>query len=194
MALEESISVLPLPSEGLEMVIVQICYTQECITLCALCIPPNSDLSYFQSLLSHLSHLVVSSMQVIILGDFNFPDICWTTLTAPFNISNLFCEFLFEYNIEQLITTLMHIKGNILDLVISHNSDTLVTFQLTLTYFIRLSLISFSILICSPTITCKQAPRCAFDFCKVPIKPSLPTYWTQISVIALIPLRLSLPA
>ena len=75
-ALEESVPVLSLPSPaGLEVVSFQVCYNKVDSTMCALYVAPNSDLSYLQSLLLNLSHLIDSSSHVILLGDFNFHDI-----------------------------------------------------------------------------------------------------------------------
>ena len=62
---------------------------------------------------------------VIILGDFNMPDICWSTLTGTSTASNSFCDLLFELNLSQLVKEPTHCKGNILDLVITN--DNLIT-------------------------------------------------------------------
>ena len=69
-ALEESVAVLSLPlPEGLEVVTIQICYNQVDITMRALYIAPDSDLSYLQSLLLYPGHLIYSSSHVILLGN-----------------------------------------------------------------------------------------------------------------------------
>jgi hypothetical protein len=39
-------------------------------------IPPNCSESYLHSVIQYLSELVCSYSQCIIVGDFNFPDIC----------------------------------------------------------------------------------------------------------------------
>lgn len=45
-------------------------------------IPPCSDQLYFDSLLSHLRSLLDLGSPLFILGDFNCPDIDWSTLSA----------------------------------------------------------------------------------------------------------------
>ena len=54
------------------------------------------------------------------VGDFNLPNICWSTLTgtSPFSIS--FCDFVYEMNLSQLVMDSTHVKGNILDLVLTN--------------------------------------------------------------------------
>ena len=55
---------------------------------CTVYVPPNSSDSYRKCLLSYL-HSFASHMEtVIIVGDFNMPDICWSTLTGTFTFSN----------------------------------------------------------------------------------------------------------
>ena len=116
---------------------------QDSITLCALYIPPNSDLSYLQSLLLYLSHMVNNSTQIIFLCDVNFPDIGWTTLTASSNLSNSFVDLFLSIILSNL-SLLLHTPKEIYLVKYSVTIVTsLVTFQLILTYFIRLSWLSF---------------------------------------------------
>ena len=58
---------------------------------------------------------------VIVMGDFNLPDINWATLTGSTAISNAFCDLVFELNFAQLVSQSTHSHGNILDLVIKKN-------------------------------------------------------------------------
>ena len=53
------------------------------------------------------------------MGDFNFPDINWSSLTGSSLSSNLFCEFIFDCNLTQHVTEATHVKGNLLDLVLT---------------------------------------------------------------------------
>ena len=87
-------------------------------------IPPNPPLSIVQDIISYLSNLscLFTFSNVIVVGDFNLPDINWDSLSASTSISNLFCDFLFNNNLSQLVNEPTHIKGNILDLVLT-NSD-----------------------------------------------------------------------
>ena len=60
---------------------------------------------------------------VIILGDFNTPDIDWHALTADFNFSIQLCNLIFQYNYSQVVTSPTHEHGNLLDLVLTNNED-----------------------------------------------------------------------
>ena len=61
---------------------------------------------------------------MIILGDFNLPDIVWNNLNCEKPISNLFCDFVYDNDLLQFISSPTHDKGNILDLVLSKSSET----------------------------------------------------------------------
>ena len=90
---------------------------RETIILCTVYIPPNSDSDYLNSLLFFLSNLIISHDHIILVGDFNLPDVDCDTLTGTFLSSKSFCDFVFQNNLSQLIHTPTHLKGNILDLV-----------------------------------------------------------------------------
>ena len=107
---------LPTPS-GLEVVTAEIsCNTT--VTLCVIYIPPNSDSSYHHYMLTYLS-TIASKPHTLILGDFNYPDINWYSLVGQSNVSNAFCDFVYKYNLSQLVKFPTHIKGNTLDLVLT---------------------------------------------------------------------------
>ena len=59
----------------------------------------------------------------MIVGDFNFPNIQWPTLTGSCPLSTTFCDFIFECNLSQLICEPTHSKGHILDLVLVSDED-----------------------------------------------------------------------
>ena len=61
--------------------------------------------------------------KTILLGDFNFPDINWDTLSGFSLHANLFCDLIFRFNLSQLVTSPTHICGNILDLVLCNDPD-----------------------------------------------------------------------
>ena len=60
---------------------------------------------------------------LIVLGDFNCPDINWQTLSAVSPSSSRLCEMLFDNNFTQLVSSPTHVKGNTLDLVITNSED-----------------------------------------------------------------------
>ena len=55
-------------------------------------------------------------------GDFNSPDICWSTLTGQVPSSISLCNLTFNHNLSQLVDIPTHNSGNILDLVLSSPS------------------------------------------------------------------------
>ena len=73
---------------------------------------PNPNVAYFNLLLDFLNSFSLSEQLFIIVGDFNLPDIGRSTLSGSSLLSNLFCDFLFESNLSQLITCPTHVKGN----------------------------------------------------------------------------------
>lgn len=56
-----------------------------------------------------------------LIGDFNQPDVDWACLTGDNPTSSLFCNLIFDTNLTQLVTSPTHLKGNILDLVLTNN-------------------------------------------------------------------------
>ena len=98
------------------------------VTLSCVYVPPSPSDSYMYDLISNLTQLVKTNLStdIIITGDFNLPDINWDTLSATSTPSSAFCDFIFDNLLTQLVDLPTHVKGNILDLVLS-NSDELVT-------------------------------------------------------------------
>ena len=121
MAVHFSISSKPISSpDTLELIVVEM--KQISCTVCTVYVPPNSDLEYMSSLVSFLSTLS-SSTNLIVMGDFNSPDINWAMLCGSSPSSNALCEFVFSNGLVQLVTEATHIKGNTLDLVLTNIPD-----------------------------------------------------------------------
>ena len=93
------------------------------ITLCLVYNPPRSDFSYYSNLFSYLDVLLSSQNKVILCGDFNFPDIDWDTLSGSSISSTVFCDLVYKYNLSQLISHPTHIQGNILDLILTNDTN-----------------------------------------------------------------------
>ena len=89
--------------------------TRRSFLLCLVYVPPNAETTYHAKLLSFLESLFSLGHCVIILGDFNLPDICWTSLSSSNPHSKNFCDFIVTNGLEQLIT---FPRGNILDLLL----------------------------------------------------------------------------
>ncbi len=63
---------------------------------------------------------LASRDNLIVMGDFNYPDIDWPTRSATSLPSKSFCEKLFELNLDQLVHVPTHVMGNTLDLIITN--------------------------------------------------------------------------
>ena len=95
------------------------------VTLCCVYIPPNPNMTAIANIISYLTNLLDSypHSTTVIVGDFNLPDIDWDTLSSSIPVSELFCDFVFNNNLLQLINTPTHTRGNILDLLLTTSED-----------------------------------------------------------------------
>ena len=76
-AVSDKIPCLELTSpESLETICVRLNLPNP-ITVCVVYVPPNSASTYYETLFAYISDLSNNSDKVIIIGDFNFPDIDW---------------------------------------------------------------------------------------------------------------------
>jgi len=67
--------------------------------------------------------IAVSPNPVFIVGDFNLPDINWSTLSSISSVSSNFCELIFESNLTQVVESPTHSCGNIQDLVMTNSPE-----------------------------------------------------------------------
>ena len=104
------------PPPDLEIVTVKLGVDRNLI-LCTIYVPPPACESYVCSLTEYLAVLQSSYDHCICVGDFNFPDIDWLSLSGSSFLSNFFCDFIFDCNLTQHVTQPTHVKGNILDLI-----------------------------------------------------------------------------
>ena len=64
------------------------------LSVCCVYIPPNPGSIHISSLVSYLSDLAaIPCSDIIVIGDFNLPDIDWDTLSAVSHSSEQFCDF-----------------------------------------------------------------------------------------------------
>ena len=104
---------------NLEVVTIKLCFEgNHNISICTVYIPPNPNVTYFKLLVDFLNLFSKSEELFITVGDFNLPDICWSTLSGSSLLSNLFCDFMLESNLSHLITCPTHVKGNLLDILL----------------------------------------------------------------------------
>ena len=126
-AVNDNLPSILIPSPpNLEVVSISLCLPVIQISICTVYIPPNPDVAYFNQLIDFLLTLSSNCEFLIVIGDFNRPDICWSSLSGTSLLSNLLCDFVFESNLSQLITCPTHVKGNILDILLTNN-DHLIT-------------------------------------------------------------------
>lgn len=105
---------------NLELIAVEL--IQMKCTVCTVYLPPNVDLDIFTNTLSFLIQLA-RECNILIIGDFNRPDINWSLLSGSTIMSNLFCDFVFDCDLTQLVTVPTHNRGNCIDLVLSSTPE-----------------------------------------------------------------------
>ena len=110
-------SLVPSPP-NLEVISVELGIKHDFV-LCSVYIPPDSPAGFISSLVTYLNNLVSSYEYCIFVGDFNLPEINWSSLSGPSLSFNTFCEFVFDCNLTQHVSRPTHMKGNILDLVLT---------------------------------------------------------------------------
>jgi len=71
---------------------------------------PQSSTTFFNSCCDHLSNLISTNLPIIVVGDFNLPDINWSILSGSTTISHQFCEYIFNLNLNQLIDQPTHTR------------------------------------------------------------------------------------
>ena len=57
---------------------------------------------------------------IVFMGDFNTPDVVWSTLSANSQFSSKICDLIFQHNYTQIVEYSTHVQGNILDLIITN--------------------------------------------------------------------------
>ena len=158
-------SSLPSPTD-IEVISVEVGINHD-LVLCSIYVPPDSPVSLISSLVLYLSSLVSSYNRCIFVGDFNFPDISWSSLLGSSMSSNVFCEFIFDCNLTQHVTQPTHKKGNILDLVFTSSSVNIKHLSVNpqlLSEFSDHFIISFDVSF-SPSANISKS-LCVFDFSK----------------------------
>ena len=100
-------------SPSLEVITVSISLVSV-VTCCMVYAPPNATIEYHTELNNYLATIISLPNPVIVLGDFNMPDI-----TRNSFISNNFCEFVFHSHLKQVVDSPIHKHGNVLDLILA---------------------------------------------------------------------------
>jgi len=71
-----------------------------------------------------------SDCDIIALGDFNAPDIDWSTLTGTTNYSHSLCNAVYNKNLTQIIITPTHKQGNTLDLILTNSPSRIINLNI----------------------------------------------------------------
>ena len=124
-AIKDVIPVTLLPSpDHLEIITMRL-ELQNPVILCCTYISPSTDRTILNNAIFYLADLLRSNPthDIVLVGDFNLPDINWNTLSASSSVSELFCDFVYNHNLAQLVYEPTHIRGNILDLVLTNSDD-----------------------------------------------------------------------
>ena len=105
----------------IELISVEISLDPKVILVCVYISPSSSD-AHLGVILDAISSLP-DNCDILITGDFNCPDINWSSLTGVKPFSQSLCNILYDKNYLQLITTPTHNQGNTLDLVLSNSPN-----------------------------------------------------------------------
>jgi len=142
---------------------------------------PHPPVSLIQSL-SHLCQF--QSSNIVLLGDYNLPDINWDTLCGNSVAAEKFCDTCFEQNLTQLISCLTHIHGNTLDLVLANNDDLIESISVSPTNNLPIEsdhyAIMFELSLVRPQST-EQVPQHVYNFSKADF-PGMTTYTLNSSI------------
>ena len=128
LAVDEAIVSQQLSSpSNLELLLIHISLHHP-INICLVYNPPNASAEYTQELINFLQLLPTDSSPLILMGNFNVPDINWLTLVGSTHFSNQFCDLIFDLNLSQIVDSPTHIQGNTLDLVLTNLEDSISSF------------------------------------------------------------------
>ena len=86
------------------------------ITICCIYNPPCNDNLQLNEIVLYLSEILHSNPRnsIVLVGDFNLPDVIWDSLTATSSASRNFCDFIFDNALLQINNKPTHTGGNIL--------------------------------------------------------------------------------
>ena len=113
-------------NDSIEIISVKLTHHKPIIFSCVY-VPPSPSDSNMNGVITNLTQIIQnnSSTNIIIVGDFNSPDVQWDTLSATSNSARGLCDFIFDNSLTQLVDQPTHIKGNILDLLLTNSNDSI---------------------------------------------------------------------
>ena len=152
---------------SLEVVAIHLLHSNSIV--CVVYLSPFFNLTLFNDIISFLIDLSSSTKPVFIMGDFNLPDINWSTLSSSSMHSDLFCDFLYDCNLSQLVTAPTHCKGNCLDLILTNFPDSVSPISISSHHLIRSDhyMLSFTLPAKSHPTNIKQPTKYVPDLSKL---------------------------
>lgn len=87
---------------SVDMVSIELLSSPNIIISCVY-IPPNCPKHYLTVVLDSMEDIFLLNKKLIVVGDFNAPDIEWSTLSASSPSSTMLCDLIFRLNLTQLI-------------------------------------------------------------------------------------------
>ena len=116
-----------LSHKSLESIAVEIDISPKTLIVC-LYVPPSCTEEYQQDATEYINSLS-SNHDIIILGDFNAPDIDWSSLTGTSNYSVSLCNTVYNKNLAQTVNIPTHKQGNTLDLILATSPSRINNFK-----------------------------------------------------------------
>ena len=104
-----------------EMILLELQLSLALVVGC-LYIPPMCCDDVFNAVSTSLHSLCLEN-DILLLGDFDAPDVDWNSLSASSRLSTALCDLVFDMNLVQLVDGSTHKRGNTLDLVLSNCSE-----------------------------------------------------------------------
>lgn len=115
----------------MESLCLKISARNLCCLICVVYRPPSTTFENDSKLFEELTKICKAYKDVIIFGDFNFPDIDWSYPIYPDNINSthLFLDTLYRNNLSQMVSECTRFRGNqipsLLDLILTSDENLL---------------------------------------------------------------------
>ena len=113
---------------SLESIAVEIDISPKTLIVC-MYVPPSCPEAYQLEAIYYLNSLPTDH-EIIVLRDFNAPDIDWPTLTGTTNYSLSLCNAAYNKNLTQIINVPTHKQGNTLDLILTNSPSRIVNLNI----------------------------------------------------------------
>ena len=102
------------------MVLLELSLTPTILLGCVYVPPASSDLLF--NLVCTTISCMATDKDVLLVWDFNAPDVDWKSFVAPSKRSQTLCDVICDKNLVQLVTESTHIHGNLLGLALNYKA------------------------------------------------------------------------